>query len=77
MSARHNQQERLLVYLRKGNTVDRLSSWQNLGIAKPSSRVSELIRAGHPIQKAWKTVFNRFGEKIRVKYYWINKEDRQ
>ena len=69
------QNERLLVYLQAGNVIDPLQSWQNLGIYRLAARIHDLKSAGAKINKAWVTVFNRFGEKIKVRAYWIQKED--
>ena len=67
------QCERLLDYLNAGNVLTTLDGWQALGIYAVSQRVGDLIKAGYPINKAWKEVFNRYGEKIRVRAYWITK----
>ena len=67
------QCERLLEYLQAGNVVTNLEGWQQLGIYAVSQRIGDLIKDGHPIHKAWKTVFNKYGEKIRVKAYWLPK----
>ena len=65
------QCKRLLDYLEAGNVLTTLDGWQALGIYAVSQRVGDLIKAGHPVHKGWKNVFNRYGEKIRVRAYWL------
>ena len=67
------QCERLLKYLEAGNVVTNLEGWQQLGIYAVSHRIGDLIKDGYPIHKAWKEVYNKYGEKIRVRAYWLPK----
>lgn len=70
---KNSQNKRLLAHLKAGNVVDPLKSWQTLGIYRLAARIHDLINEGHPINKAWITAFNRYGEKVRVRAYWLPK----
>jgi hypothetical protein len=71
---KNNQCKRLLDYLEAGHVVTNLEGWQALGIYAVSQRIGDLIKQGYPIMKAWKTIYNRYGEKVRVRAYWLPKE---
>ena len=70
---RAKQQKRVLEALEAGRVISRLDGL-DMGVGKVPSRISELIDQGYPIMKAWKTYFNRYGEKIRVRCYWLPKD---
>lgn len=60
------QKERILEYLQLGHTLSRLDGWDLLGILETPARISELRREGYPIKTNMITVYNRFGEPVRV-----------
>ena len=60
------QQERILQYLKEGKTLTRLNAWDNLGILEAPARISELRSKGHNIRTAFKTIINRYGEKVKI-----------
>ena len=60
------QRERVLEYLKKGNTLTRLIAWDELGILEAPARISELRAIGHNINTKMVTVVNRFGEKVKI-----------
>ena len=60
------QQERILEYLKEGKTLTRLNAWDNLGILEAPARISELRNKGHNIQTGFKTILNRYGEKVKI-----------
>jgi hypothetical protein len=70
----NNQTKRLYDYLNQGNKIDPLTSWTELGIYRLASRITDLKDAEIKIGKGWKTVINRFGDKIKVREYWIEDE---
>jgi len=63
------QRERLKEILDKGQSINPLQAFNQIGTMKLASRISELIRDGYPIKKTWITVKNRFGEDVRVMEY--------
>ena len=66
-----SQSSRLLEYLKSGNTITRLESFNLLGIVELSARLIDLEHQGHEIKRETITVTNRFGEDVRVKKYWM------
>ena len=70
---KNSQNKRLLAHLQAGNVVDPLKSWQTLGIYRLAARIHDLINQGHNINKSWITAYNRYGEKVRVRAYWLPK----
>lgn len=66
------QAGRLLDALLDGMAVTRLSALTELGIFELSARIKDLEAIGHTIQRKTVEVTNRWGEKTRVKQYWID-----
>lgn len=75
MGANGKQCQRILEYLREGNTLTSLEAWRELGVARLASRVYDLRKAGYPIQRKTVTVTNRYGEKVSIKEYSIGDEE--
>jgi len=65
-----SQETRLLAWLKSGLTITRLLALTELGIFELSARIKKLEES-HTVQRKTITVVNRFGEKTRVKEYWI------
>ena len=61
-----NQQDRILDYLRAGNTLTRLNAWSQLGVLEAPARISELRAMGHYIRTKMVTVKNRYGDKVSI-----------
>jgi hypothetical protein len=61
-----NQRERVLEYLQEGKVLTRLNSWNELGILEAPARISELRSQGHKIKTTFKTVVNRYGDKVHI-----------
>jgi hypothetical protein len=70
----NTQNKRLLNAMKAGAVVDPMYALNQLGIYRLASRVYDLRKAGIAINKATRSVFNRFGEKTRVAAYWITKD---
>lgn len=64
------QNERLVDYLANGNRIDPLTSWTELGIYRLSARVNEISKEIQ-VKRGWKTVVNQFGDKVKVREYWL------
>lgn len=61
-----SQAQRLLAYLKSGNTLMRLDAWSELGILEAPARITELRAQGHKIKTEMITVKNRFGQSVKV-----------
>lgn len=68
------QNGRLLAYLRRGHTVCPVTAWTVLGIYRLGSRIHDLRKMGHPVIGERKDVTNRFGEKVNVCHYHLEKQ---
>ena len=64
---------RVLEYMnRVGYPVTAKEINEQCGTSEARKVISNLRRAGHDVRYNWVTVENRFGEKCRIKEYWIN-----
>ncbi len=63
------QKLRLLNYLIKGRTVDRIKALKELGIIELSSRIVALENDGNKFEKGWTKRTNMFGEQYRLRTY--------
>ena len=70
-----NQKERILHYLKQGQTLNRLVSWSRLGVLEAPARISELRAEGHPIKTKMRTVHNRYGEKVSIAEWSMNPDE--
>lgn len=66
-----SQEARLLAHLQTGAHITRLAALTELGIFELSARIKSLEAAGLIINRQTVTVTNRWGEKTRVKEYWL------
>ena len=71
---RPTQRQRIVEYMRKNGSIDRLDSCTKLFIFELSSRIGELEDRGWRFEKTWKTVKNTFGESKSFVVYKIIKE---
>lgn len=67
----NTQNKRLLYYLHTHGGIMQLEAINELGILRLASRINDLKRQGEDISSEMVTVNNRFGEKIKVKRYYI------
>ena len=61
-----SQKKRILAHLEEGRSLNRLDSWEKLGVLEAPARISELRKAGHPIVTKLADVTNRYGEQVKV-----------
>jgi hypothetical protein len=66
-----SQVQRLIEHMEQGNKINRISSYNKLGIFELSARIIDAVKLGCVIDREWKSVTNRFGEQVRVKDYWM------
>lgn len=71
-----SQESRLCEYLLSspGQRITRLESFTKLGIVELSARIKKLEEGGWVVNREWVKVKNRWGEKIRVKSYWLDEK---
>lgn len=66
-----NQQQAIIDYIRKHKTITPMQAFNDLGITKLSTRISELRTKGVKVLDVWVADVNRYGEKIRYKKYFL------
>ena len=64
-----NQRERIVNYMEEFGSITPLEAFQDLGITKLATRISELIRDGVAIKKTPLKVKNRYGENCYIMKY--------
>ena len=71
----NTQNARLLEYLRAHAGITQFEAIAELGILRLASRVSELKKTGHHIYGEMVKVKNRYGEAVRVKRYFLLRDE--
>ncbi len=66
-----NQKEQILSILRRGESLTVLTALRRVGVYALSQRVGELCKEGEPIRSRWFEYVTDFGEKKRIKEYYI------
>lgn len=74
-NSRPSQCDRLLTYLKSGKCITSLQAFNELGIVRLGSRIHELKKRRDDIKEKWIIVTNRFGEKCRVKGFYLEGND--
>ena len=72
----NTQTKRVLAYMVVNGTINPLESWREIGVYRLASRIHDLIKAGYPVKKAWLEMKNKYGEKVRVRQYFMSPNDR-
>jgi hypothetical protein len=67
----NTQNTRLLGYLKKYGNITQLEALTELGIFRLASRINDLKNKGHNIIGQMVDVENRFGEKVKIKRYFL------
>ena len=67
----NKQCDRVLSYLEQGKKLTQFEAMNELGIMRLASRISDLNRDGHHIEKKMIEVTNRWGEKCHVAQYTL------
>ena len=66
------QGERILAYCRLFGSITPMDAFNDLGITKLATRISELMREGEKIYKRYDHSTNRFGEKTYFMRYALH-----
>lgn len=70
------QCERILQYIKDFGSITSLQAYTDLGITQLGARVFELKEQGNEIDGDYIFVVNRYGEKCRIKRYFIKGEEK-
>lgn len=76
MPKSNTQHARIAEYMTRWGWITPLDAWQQLGISKLATRISEMKRDGWGIYSEYVTVRTRFGEEIKVKRYRLDEPAR-
>lgn len=68
------QAEQIIKYLENHPSISPMEAFNDLGITKLATRISEMIRDGKKIIKFDDQGTNRFGQRIRFKRYVLIRE---
>lgn len=63
----------ILDYLKRFHSITPYEAFKDLGITKLATRVSELRRMGFNIPDEWVDDYNRFGDAVRFKRYFLKR----
>ena len=63
------QHERILDYIDRFGSITPMDAFMDLGITKLATRIGEISRAGHRIEKKVEFAENRFGQKVHYMRY--------
>ena len=63
------QCERIIDYIDTHGSITPYEAFQELGITKLATRISELRKGGEKIEKRYVTSTNRWGEKVQYMEY--------
>lgn len=63
------QKQRILKYLDDFGSISPQEAMVDLGILRLAARISELVKAGEPIETVMTDGFNRYGQRIRFARY--------
>lgn len=70
---RLTQCEMILAFMRAGEKITAISALTDFGCFRLASRICDLRKDGHSIKDKTIYVHNRFGDKIHVSQYWMEK----
>lgn len=68
---RPTQCDRVLNYMITYGRISDSIARDMLGICRLASRICDLGKRGYRIDRADKTVINRYGQKVQVREYWL------
>lgn len=69
-----NQKERIIQYINDFGSITTKDAFNDLGIARLSSRIFELKEDGYAFEETWETGKNRYGEAVCFKRFSFRKE---
>lgn len=67
-----SQNQKVLAYMRQGRALTSLDAERKWGIRALNSRIADLGKMGITVDRRYIAVKNRYGQKIRVKQYWLD-----
>lgn len=71
---KQTQEEKVLDYIKTNGQITTLDAFNELGITRLSDKVFKLRNLGIEIKTTRKTVKNRYGSKVSIAIYTLEKE---
>lgn len=71
------QTKKILRHIEEYGSITPLEALQEYGIMRLASRMCDIKRAGHPVQRVTETAKNRYGEPVRYARYTIPADTRK
>lgn len=69
--AKVTQEQRILEWLKSGESITQFEALKDIGCMRLASRISDMRKKGIDIKDRNKTVTNRYGEKTTVSEYYM------
>lgn len=69
-----SQKERVMKYIEDFGSISSFEAYKDLGITQLGARIWELKKDGIEIRARWKNAFNRYGDKVLYKEYYLEEE---
>ena len=69
-----SQKERVMKYIEDFGSISSFEAYKDLGITQLGTRIWELKKDGIEIRSRWKNSFNRYGDKVLYKEYYLEEE---
>lgn len=69
-----SQKERVMKYIEDFGSISSFEAYKDLGITQLGARIWELKKDGIEIRARWKISFNRYGDKVLYKEYYLEEE---
>ena len=71
MEALGKQEQRILDYMKRNNTINPLQSWVECGVYRLSAVIFNLKKKGYEIESNRRVTTNRFDEEVRFAEYLL------
>tara|TARA_B100000768_G_C11183266_1_gene333903 strand:+ start:407 stop:625 length:219 start_codon:yes stop_codon:yes gene_type:complete len=65
------QEQRVLEYMKKNNTINPLQSWVDCGVYRLSAVIFNLKKKGYEIESNRSVAMNRFDEEVKFAEYLL------
>lgn len=72
-----SQKERVLKYINDFGSISSFEAYKDLGITQLGARIWELKKDGVEIMTRWKISYNRYGDKVTYKEYYLEEEENE
>ena len=69
-----SQKERVMKYIEDFGSISSFEAYKDLGITQLGARIWELKKDGVNVRTRWRVSYNRYGDKVTYKEYFIREE---